>query len=132
LIPEIQRQVLGGARVLHLGNLDPKRDFIHTADMAAAIEGLLNAGITGCEAFNIGRGVEYSVRDIVAAFERQLGEPLRIEVDAARVRKVERMHLLADVGKLKRATGWEPRWSIDEGVATLLREQPLAWSAPQP
>jgi nucleoside-diphosphate-sugar epimerase len=32
------------------------------------------------------------------------------------------MHLLADVGKLKRATGWEPRWSIDEGVATLLTE----------
>jgi nucleoside-diphosphate-sugar epimerase len=38
------------------------------------------------------------------------------------VRKVERMHLLADVGKLKRVTGWEPRWSIDEGVATLLTE----------
>ena len=62
------------------------------------------------------------MREIVAAFERQLGEKLSIEVDPARVRAVERMHLLADVSKLKRRTGWEPKWGIDEGVATLLKE----------
>lgn len=123
LIPEIQRQVLSGSRTLRLGNLDPKRDFIHTGDMARAMTALLAAGIKGCEVFNIGRGIEYSVREIVAAFERQLGEALTIEVDPARVRKVERMHLLADVTKLKSATGWEPQWGIDEGVATLLREE---------
>lgn len=122
LFPEIQRQVLGGARSLKLGNLDPRRDYIHTEDMGRAMSALLRAGIDGCEVFNIGRGIEYSVREIVAAFERQLGEPLTIEVEAARVRKVERMHLLADVSKLKRMTGWEPRWGIDEGVATLLKE----------
>jgi UDP-glucose 4-epimerase len=122
LIPEIQRQVLAGQRTLRLGNLEPKRDFIHTSDMAAAMEALLTAGLRGIEAFNIGRGIEYSVRDIVAAFERQLGEPLAIEVDPERVRKVERMHLLADVSKLKQATGWEPQWGIDEGVRTLLTD----------
>src|SRR5690606_24264733 len=122
LIPEIQRQVLAGQRTLQLGNLDPKRDFIHTADMARAVLALLDAGLPGFEVFNIGRGIEYSVRDVVQAFERQLGEPLHIEVDPARVRKVERMHLLADVSKLKAATGWAPEWGIDEGVATLLRE----------
>ena len=56
------------------------------------------------------------------SFERQLGEKLTIEVEPARVRKVERMHLLADVSKLKNATGWEPKWGIDEGVRTLLTE----------
>ena len=122
LIPEIQKQVRAGERVLRLGNLDPKRDFIHTSDMARAMEALLTCGAKGCETFNIGRGIEYSVREIVAAFERELGEPLTIEVDPARVRKVERMHLLADVSKLKRTTGWEPEWGIDEGVRTLLTE----------
>lgn len=122
LIPEIQRQVLAGARTLRLGNLDPKRDFIHTEDMARAMEALLNAGIKGYDVFNIGRGIEYSVREVVKAFERQLGEALTIEVDPARVRKVERMHLLADVSKLQRATGWRPGWGLDEGVRTLLTE----------
>ncbi len=121
LIPEIQRQVLAGARTLRLGNLDPKRDFIHTEDMGRAMEALLEAGVNGFDTFNIGRGIEYSVREIVEAFARQLGEPLAIEVDPGRVRKVERMHLLADVSKLKARTGWAPRWDIDEGVATLLK-----------
>lgn len=123
LIPEIQRQVLAGARTLRLGNLDPKRDFIHTHDMSRAMSALLRVQTAGHEVFNIGRGIEYSVREIVDAFSRQLGEALTIEVDQSRVRKVERMHLLADVSKLKRVTGWEPRWGIDEGVATLLKER---------
>ena len=123
LFPEIQRQVLAGARILQLGNLDPKRDYIHTEDMSRAMGALLAQGIKGYDTFNIGRGIEYSVREVVEAFERQLGEKLTIEVDPARVRKVERMHLLADVRKLKQATGWEPKWGIDEGVATLLREK---------
>ncbi|HNR55738.1 MAG TPA: GDP-mannose 4,6-dehydratase [Flavobacteriales bacterium] len=125
LIPEIQKQVLSGVRELRLGNLDPKRDFIHTEDMSRAMSALLRAQVKGCEVFNIGRGIEYSVREIVDAFARQLGEPLTISVDPARVRKVERMHLLADVSKLKRVTGWEPQWGIDEGVATLLKERIL-------
>ena len=79
-------------------------------------------GQTGIGTFNIGRGIEYSVREIVEAFERQLGDKLTIEVEQARVRKVERMHLLADVRKLKSATGWVPKWDIDQGVATLLKE----------
>lgn len=123
LFPAIQHQVLTGARTLRLGNLDPKRDYIHTEDMSNAVWSLLQADIPGYDVFNIGRGIEYSVREVVEAFERQLGEPLRIEVDPARVRQVERMHLLADVSKLKAATGWEPRWGIDEGVATLLTEK---------
>jgi len=122
LIPEIQRQVLAGGRTLKLGNLDPKRDFIHTEDMARAMSALLDVGSTGFEKVNIGRGIEYSVREVVEAFERQLGEPLLIEVDPTRVRKVERLHLLADVSKLKRMTGWEPQWSLDEGVRTLLTD----------
>lgn len=121
LIPEIQRQVLAGARTLQLGNLEPKRDFIHTEDMGRAMDALLKTGTEGCETFNIGRGIEYSVREIVEAFGRQLGEPLNVQTDPGRVRKVERMHLLADVTKLKQHTGWEPRWGIDEGVATLLK-----------
>lgn len=122
LIPEIQKQVLAGARTLRLGNLDPKRDFIHTHDMARAMDALLNAGLKGLEVFNIGRGIEYSVREVVDAFAQALGEPLAIEVDPARVRKVERMHLLADVTKLRRVTGWEPHWSLDQGIRTLLTE----------
>ncbi len=37
LIPEIQRQINWGLRTIDLGNLEPKRDFIHRYDMASSI-----------------------------------------------------------------------------------------------
>lgn len=123
LIPEIQRQLLAGIRELRLGNLDPKRDFIHTDDMSAAILRTLQVVTEGYEVVNIGRGIEYSVREVVEAFERKLGERLTIKVDPERVRKVERMHLLADISKLKALTSWEPAWDLDQGIATLLKEE---------
>jgi UDP-glucose 4-epimerase len=120
LIPEIQQQVNSGIRTIKLGNLTPKRDFIHTYDMAHAIRLLLDKFDKGIDVFNLGRGIEYSVTEIVEAFARQLGEEIKIEVEQARVRKVERMHLLADISKISAFTGWEPRISIDEGINTLI------------
>jgi UDP-glucose 4-epimerase len=122
LIPEIHKQVLGGARRLALGNLAPKRDFIHTTDMAKALTGLVEAGGRGYDTFNLGSGSEYSVTDVVEAFSRAIGEELVIDVDPARVRKVERMHLLADASKLAGFLGWKPLVSLDEGIAELARE----------
>lgn len=121
LIPEIQQQVNNGLRKIQLGNLTPKRDFIHTSDMANAVHTLLTKVNAGIDTYNLGRGIEYSVTEIVDAFSRQLGEKIEIEVDPARVRKVERMHLLADVSKLK-SIGWEPLIGIDEGIATLIEK----------
>ena len=120
LIPEIEKQLREGLRTIKLGNLTPKRDFIHTYDMAAAVSKLLKLENSGYDYFNLGRGIEYSVVEIVEAFENQLNEKVNIEVDPARVRKVERQHLLADVSKLKEKTGWNPEWSIDEGVKNLV------------
>ena len=122
LIPEIENQVNAGMRVIKLGNLTPKRDFIHTSDMANAVYSLLTNINSGIDTFNLGRGIEYSVTEIVDAFSRQLGEEIAIEVDPARVRKVERMHLLADVTKLK-STGWQPLIGIDEGIATMVNKK---------
>lgn len=120
LIPEIEKQLREGNRTIKLGNLTPKRDFIHTYDMASAIIMLLKMKNIGYEIFNLGRGIEYSVVDIVEAFERQLNEKIVIKVDPDKVRKVEREHLLADISKLKGATGWKPKWSIDEGIKDII------------
>jgi UDP-glucose 4-epimerase len=125
LIPEIEKQLREGLRTIELGNLTPKRDFIHTYDMAAAVRKLMKLENTGYDTFNLGHGIEYSVVEIVEAFARQLGEKVNIKVDPARVRKVEREHLLADVAKLKTKAGWQPVWSIDEGIKDLINSWAL-------
>jgi UDP-glucose 4-epimerase len=120
LIPEIQDQINAGKREISLGNLEPKRDFIHTYDMARAVRMLMEKFDSGIEIFNLGRGIEYSVVEIVEAFARQLGEEVKIVQDPNRMRQSDRLHLLADVSKLKNYTGWEPEWGIDEGIKTLI------------
>lgn len=120
LIPEIAAQINAGARVLRLGNQAPKRDFIHTSDMARAVAALLRSFHQGYDIYNLGQGAEYSVLEIADAFSKALGEQVSVEVDPAKVRKVDRLHLLADITKLKSFTGWAPQISIAEGIDTLI------------
>jgi UDP-glucose 4-epimerase len=121
LIPDIDKQLKAGLRTIRLGNLTPKRDFIHTYDMASAISKLLKTDKKGFDIFNLGRGIEYSVVEIVEAFGRQLGEKIAIEVDPDRIRKIEREHLLADVSKLREQADWQPVWGIDEGIKNMIQ-----------
>ena len=124
LIPAIEDQLRNGSREIQLGNLEPKRDFIHTADMARAVVGLLKAEIPSGEVFNLGRGIEYSVREVVDAFAKCLGEEIVITQDPARMRPSDRMHLLADNSKLMEAIGWRAEKSLEEGVKTMVE----SWS----
>jgi UDP-glucose 4-epimerase len=126
LIPEIHRQVVSGKRKIQLGNLEPKRDFIHTSDMSLALKLLLEKFDTGIDTFNIGSGSEYSVTEVVQAFERAIGESIEIEIDPERVRKVERQHLCADIGKLSNFLNWKPAVNLDSGIQKLIDEPDTA------
>ncbi|WP_310423786.1 GDP-mannose 4,6-dehydratase [Chamaesiphon sp. VAR_48_metabat_135_sub] len=128
LIPEIHRQIVEGKRKIQLGNLDPQRDFIHTSDMSLALRLLLEKFETGIDTFNIGSGKEYSVRAVVQAFERAIGESIEIQVDPARVRKVERHHLCADIQKLTEFLDWEPAVSLDRGIQKLIDDPHTAFA----
>ena len=120
LIPAIHDQIVNGARTLKLGNLDPKRDYIHTYDMAKAVTLLLDKFDAGYDTFNLGSGQEYSVKEIVAAYEEALGEKLNIEQDASRMRKSDRMHLCADIQKIRDFISWRPAIGLTEGIKTLI------------
>ena len=120
LIPAIQEQINAGLRKISLGNLEPKRDYIHTSDMAKAIEGLMSKFTEGFDIFNLGQGIEYSVTEIVAAFSECLNEEIEIIQDPSKMRKSDRMHLLSDNSKLKKFLNWEPQIGIKEGIKTLI------------
>ncbi|RME51912.1 MAG: SDR family oxidoreductase, partial [Deltaproteobacteria bacterium] len=66
VIPEIVAQLRAGKRTLDLGNIDPKRDFIHTRDLCRAVIGLVERFDGRFGILNIGTGEEISVREVVA------------------------------------------------------------------
>lgn len=126
VLPDILDQVRAGKAEIELGNLAPKRDYIHTDDVAAGLASLLSFDAAGrYHCFNLGTGKEVSVTELVAAIAIRLGREIRIRSTAARQRKVERPHLLADISTIGRATGWKPRYDLARGIDKTLRDEGL-------
>jgi UDP-glucose 4-epimerase len=120
VLPEIIQQLKRGARVLRLGNVHPKRDYIYVADaadgfIAAATRPLADRS-DHVSIFNLGSGVSYSVAELVERLARIIGEKITIETDPARVREVDRRNLLADNSRMRDLLSWAPRHEIDDAL----------------
>lgn len=126
VLPEIVEQLVQGKDTLDLGNVEPKRDYIHSDDVASALVSLAGAETPKFDAFNVGTGHEYSVAELVDRLSQIIGRAVTIRKDPARTRRSDRMHLVADASKLMRLTGWKPRYTLD----TALREL-WTWSKSQ-
>ena len=119
LIPDILRQLDGpdGHAVVRLGNLKPKRDYICVEDTAACLACMVGAaGTAGLQMFNVGTGTEHDVAALVHQIAAIRKLQCAIEVDPARVRKVDRPSQLADIGRTARALHWKPEYSFPEAV----------------
>jgi len=110
--------------VIRLGNLAPCRDYIDTRDIAEAIIATAE-NASGIGLFNVGTGLACSVQDIVHRLERILGRPITVFEDSARMRTSERMMLVADIGRIRRETGWTPRFSLDDTLTDMVAEYGL-------
>ncbi len=117
VIPSIILQVLT-QEVIYLGNLDAQRDFTYVSD---TVEGFLKVaetpGIEG-EIFNLGSGVEVSIRELASEIMALIGEEKPICIDPQRLRpkKSEVNRLLADNRRAKERLGWQPRVSLQQGL----------------
>lgn len=120
IIPTIIAQILAGAREIKLGNLDPTRDLTFVKDTATAFLAILdaNAELAG-EATNIGTGEEISMRDLAHKIAAIMGVEIKLIEDAKRVRpeKSEVERLLCDASRLRKATGWRPKFTLDAGLS---------------
>lgn len=110
---------LQASDVVRLGNIEPRRDYIDTRDMAEAIVAVAS-GSRGLSVLNVGTGTAYSVREILERLRRILGRPVTVEQEASRVRASERMLLLADIAKIRRAVRWTPRVTLDDSLKDLI------------
>jgi UDP-glucose 4-epimerase len=118
LIPEIIGQIRGRKRKIKLGNLTPRRDYIHVDDACEAIIALLRHGKEGI--YNIGSGTEYSVKEVVEIVSEILSEEIQIVQDKRKMRKIERGNLLADIAKIQNETGWRPKIKLRDGLKDLI------------
>jgi len=113
-------EVEAGARPrIEVGNLDVVRDFTDVRDVVRAYRLLAERGVAG-EIYNLGSGQGARIADALATLTSLARVPVEVRVDPARVRPVDQPLLVADAAKLRAATGWAPRFSIEQTLADML------------
>jgi UDP-glucose 4-epimerase len=114
-------QKLNGLPYTVVGDGTQTRDFTFVTDVAAACVAAAGSNAVG-EVLNVGSGHTYSVNRLVEL----LGGP----VTYIPKRPGEPDCTFADITKIRRVLGWEPRVSFEEGVATMLQHIDSWRSAP--
>lgn len=115
----ILTQLLAGRREIHLGRLDTRRDLTFVLD---TVDGFVRAaeapGIVG-KTIQLGTGMANTIEELFRACCRVTGVEARAVLDQRRLRPdaSEVLHLESDPTLAKQLLGWEPRESLETGLA---------------
>lgn len=118
VIPTIITQIASGMKRIRLGDVSPTRDFNYVEDTCRGLMLLGACENTLGEVVNIGSNYEISVGDIVAKIKTLMQSDVEIIIEDQRIRpKGSEVHRLwCDNAKIRAMTGFEPQYSIDEGL----------------
>jgi len=97
------------------------RDLLHATDLARLFERLAEAAEPGAPLqVNVGGGPDrtLSILELFAWLEERLGRP--VEYATGPERPSDQKVFVSDNVSVSRATGWEPRVTVDEGLTALL------------
>jgi GDP-4-dehydro-6-deoxy-D-mannose reductase len=117
------RALRGAGGTLAMGNLTPVRDYLHVADVVEAYVGLLARGTSG-EVYNVASGVGTNVGELARRVLARMGVTADISCDPVLARPSDMPILVGDHTKLRSATGWAPRHSIDDIIDDLIHAAP--------
>lgn len=124
LVPDIIAQIPPGqkaAKIL-LGNLSPRRDYIHADDTSRAIASIAReVGPPGIDIYNVASGEDVSVGELVALLAKIMGVDIEIGEDPARKRRIDRPSQLAAAGKIERRLGFKVSKSLRIALEDIVR-----------
>lgn len=108
LLPTVMT-ALANHQVPLIKSPDLAQDFVYIVDVAEAIAlASIRNDVKGV--FNVGSGQLTQIRDFVNEVSVQVRSKFRLEVSG------EPTGMFASVEKLKRVVGWEPRYTLQQGV----------------
>jgi GDP-L-fucose synthase len=107
----------GAKSVTLWGSGSPKREFLHTHDLAEAVF-LASEKYDSEEHLNVGTGKDLSIKELASLVARKAGFAGQIEWDASKPDGTPRKVL--DITRLL-ALGWEPRISLEAGIVETIQ-----------
>lgn len=98
------------------------RDFVYIDDVIEATAACIDFNIRGVHSLNVGSGVSTSVLEVANAVARYFQPCVNIQVTGA-YRIGDIRHNIADLSRIRKLTGFAPRWSFIDGL-----QQFLSWA----
>lgn len=126
VVPALTRRLLIAKRVkapaIKVGNLDPVREFMHVSDVVDAYCRLLTGGRSG-EVYNVATGQGVPLAELLERLMGLVGYRVVTEADPELVRPADIPYLVGDASRLRAATQWVPRRTLDDVLAEVVDAQ---------
>ena len=124
VVPDFCRQI---ARIeagqqeprLAVGNLEAYRSFADVRDVVVAYRLALTEGRPG-QVYNIGAGEPVSMGDLLTLLLSMSEVPIAVDTDPDRLRPSDIPCLSCDCQRLRRDTGWVPRYTLEQSLQAVL------------
>src|SRR5690606_8947598 len=113
-----EAKLRGDSTLVVWGTGTPMREFLYVDDMADACVFLMEQNITD-GLFNIGTGIDLTIRELAKEMMAAVGFEGRIEFDTSKPDGTPRKQL--DVSRMK-ALGWTAKTPLKEGIASAYRD----------
>lgn len=104
---------------LSVGNVDVVRDFTDVRDVVEAYYLLLKSGAT-CNVYNVCSGQGFVLRDIIGMIAKLTQTRIDWYSDENNIRPAENSKIIGSHAKLTKATGWQPKISLEQSLTDLL------------
>lgn len=105
--------------VIHVGNLEAKRDFTDVRDIVKAYWLSLIHGVPG-EVYNIASGTTRTIREVLDMLIARSNVKISVKEDPARMRPSDVQILLGDASKFQNATGWKTEIPFEQTLQDIL------------
>lgn len=118
VIPTIITQIAAGKKQIKLGDIKPTRDFNYVLDTCMGLSLLASCEDSVGETVNIGSNFEISVGDTLDLIRELMDSDVEFVHEDTRIRPTESevFRLWCDNAKIRRLTGFEPQYSIRDGL----------------
>jgi len=105
--------------VIETRDLSGQRDLTDVRDMIAAFRLLIERGAVG-EVYNAGRGRTWRIQDVLDRLLALSKVKVEVKQRVEPGRKADTAITRADTTKLRRVTGWEPKYDLDRTLKDVL------------
>jgi GDP-4-dehydro-6-deoxy-D-mannose reductase len=105
--------------VIHVGDLNPKRDFTDVRDIVRAYWLSLEHCSLG-EVYNVASGKAYRIKEVLKILLDNSGQDIEVVEDPERLRPSDVPLLLGDNSRFCKATGWIPEIPFEQTAEDLL------------